>query len=80
MVAAFLLTGLQLILGKAEIVGETFTNNDDLMRATQVRDLLNGQGWWDLHQYRLGKHMQYSDYSRAHSSLARFDSSEPVEP
>ena len=35
-------------------MGETFVNNDDLMRATQIRDLLNGQGWWDLHQYRLG--------------------------
>jgi hypothetical protein len=54
MVAAFLLASLQLILGRAKILGETFTNNDDLMRATQVRDLLNGQAWWDLHQYRLG--------------------------
>lgn len=53
-VAAFLLASLQLILGRAKILGETFTNNDDLMRATQVRDLLNGQAWWDLHQYRLG--------------------------
>ncbi len=53
-VAAFLLAGLQLILGRTRIVGETFVNNDDLMRATQVRDLLNGQAWWDLHQYRLG--------------------------
>jgi len=53
-VAAFLLASLQLTLGRAKILGETFVNNDDLMRATQVRDLLNGQGWWDLHQYRLG--------------------------
>jgi hypothetical protein len=53
-VAAVSLVSLQLILGRARIAGETFVNNDDLMRATQVRDLLNGQAWWDLHQYRLG--------------------------
>lgn len=26
---------------------------DDSMRMAQVRDLLAGQSWWDLHQYRL---------------------------
>lgn len=26
---------------------------DDAMRLAQVRDLLAGQGWWDLHQYRV---------------------------
>ncbi len=29
-------------------------DNDDLMRLVQVRDFLAGQGWFDLHQYRLG--------------------------
>jgi len=29
-------------------------DNDDVMRLVQVRDLLNGQGWFDLTQYRLG--------------------------
>lgn len=29
-------------------------DNDDVMRLVQVRDLLGGQGWFDLHQYRLG--------------------------
>lgn len=29
-------------------------DNDDVVRLVQVRDLLNGQGWFDLHQYRLG--------------------------
>jgi hypothetical protein len=29
-------------------------DNDDTMRLVQVRDLLAGQGWFDLQQYRLG--------------------------
>lgn len=29
-------------------------DNDDVMRLVQVRDWLNGQGWFDLTQYRLG--------------------------
>src|SRR5690606_5484589 len=29
-------------------------DNDDVMRLVQVRDFLNGQGWFDLMQYRLG--------------------------
>ncbi|WP_117193046.1 hypothetical protein [Rhizobium terrae] len=28
--------------------------NDDVMRLVEVRDLLGGQGWFDLMQYRLG--------------------------
>lgn len=27
---------------------------DDLLRMVNVRDLIGGQGWFDLHQYRLG--------------------------
>ncbi len=29
-------------------------DNDDVMRLIEVRDLLGGQGWFDLMQYRLG--------------------------
>jgi hypothetical protein len=29
-------------------------DNDSLMRLVEVRDLLGGQGWFDLHQYRMG--------------------------
>ena len=29
-------------------------NSDDFTRLAQVRDLMNGQGWFDLMQYRLG--------------------------
>ncbi len=30
------------------------SGTDDLLRMVDVRDLLSGQGWFDLHQYRLG--------------------------
>lgn len=29
-------------------------DNDSLLRLVEVRDLLNGQGWYDLSQYRMG--------------------------
>lgn len=29
-------------------------DNDNLLRLIEVRDLLAGQGWFDLHQYRMG--------------------------
>lgn len=29
-------------------------DNDDAMRLVEVRDLLSGQGWFDMMQYRLG--------------------------
>jgi hypothetical protein len=34
--------------------GQPGPDGDDVMRLVQVRDLLAGQGWFDLHQYRLG--------------------------
>lgn len=37
--------------GATDYVG---ADNDDVMRLVQVRDLLAGQGWFDLTQYRLG--------------------------
>ncbi|KCZ84181.1 hypothetical protein HAD_00840 [Hyphomonas adhaerens MHS-3] len=35
-------------------LGRPGPDGDDIMRLVQVRDLLAGQGWFDLHQYRLG--------------------------
>lgn len=29
-------------------------DNDSLLRMVEVRDLISGQGWFDLHQYRMG--------------------------
>jgi hypothetical protein len=34
-------------------VGNVFNDTDDAMRLVEVRDFLAGQGWFDLHQYRL---------------------------
>ncbi|MBB2701339.1 UNVERIFIED_ORG: hypothetical protein GGD59_002710 [Rhizobium esperanzae] len=39
--------------GATDYVGP---DNDDGMRLVEVRDLLAGQGWFDLMQYRLGLH------------------------
>ncbi|MDM9627015.1 hypothetical protein QTL95_14000 [Rhizobium sp. S152] len=37
--------------GAMDYVG---ADNDDTMRLVEVRDFLNGQGWFDLKQYRMG--------------------------
>lgn len=29
-------------------------DNDSMLRLVQIRDLIGGQGWFDLHQYRIG--------------------------
>ena len=34
--------------------GQPGPDGDDVMRLVQIKDLLSGQGWFDLHQYRLG--------------------------
>lgn len=35
-------------------LGDARGDNDALLRMVQVRDLIAGQGWFDLHQYRMG--------------------------
>ena len=30
------------------------SDNDSLLRLVEIRDLIAGQGWFDLHQYRMG--------------------------
>ena len=42
-----------LALGFSRIVEGQFPGPDDVLRLVQVRDLLNGQSWFDLHQYRI---------------------------
>lgn len=39
------------VMGAGDYVGP---DNDDAMRLVEVRDLLAGQGWFDMMQYRLG--------------------------
>ncbi len=48
--ASLLVAGLHVYNGE-DWIG---FDNDDAMRMVQVRDLLAGQGWFDLTQYRLG--------------------------
>ena len=35
-------------------LGSIGPDGDDVMRLVQIKDLLNGQDWFDLHQYRMG--------------------------
>ena len=46
-----LLTVIMHFFGYTDYVGK---DNDDVMRLVEVRDLLAGQGWFDMTQYRLG--------------------------
>jgi len=51
---AFLLIALVLVFANMPaITGMQFPDPDDTLRLVQVRDLLAGQGWFDLHQYRI---------------------------
>jgi hypothetical protein len=34
-------------------IGVQFSDTDDAMRLVEIRDFLAGQGWFDVHQYRL---------------------------
>lgn len=47
---AVFLSAMHIYFG-ADYVG---ADNDDVMRLVQVRDLMAGQGWFDMTQYRLG--------------------------
>lgn len=40
--------------GRFATLADLDGDNDSLLRLVQVRDLLAGQGWFDLHQYRMG--------------------------
>ncbi|TDK35415.1 hypothetical protein E2F50_14315 [Rhizobium deserti] len=50
LVTALLAVALS-VPGAKDLIGP---DNDDAMRLVEVRDLLAGQGWFDLMQYRLG--------------------------
>jgi hypothetical protein len=41
-----------LLLYNPAISAARYNDPDDALRLVEVRDLLNGQGWFDLHQYR----------------------------
>jgi hypothetical protein len=48
-----MISGLMLVTSYGAIAAMRFPDPDDVMRLMQVRDLLNGQSWFDVHQYRV---------------------------
>src|SRR5438105_2529005 len=55
---------LMVVLVRNNIATNVLPDGDDYMRLQQVRDLLGGQSWFDLHQYRyvppVGEPMHWS--------------------
>ena len=49
----FLISAIMVVLAWPRIAQGRFPESDDVLRLLQVRDLLAGQGWFDLHQYRI---------------------------
>lgn len=50
----WLLTAALMLFATSGRIGPAyFVDGDDALRLQQVRDLLAGQGWFDLHQYRI---------------------------
>jgi hypothetical protein len=47
------IAAMLLLAGLTDIAAREFHDPDDILRLVQVRDLLAGQGWFDLHQYRI---------------------------
>jgi|GEM_PF-227241 len=47
------LCALLLLIARSRITEQRFPGPDDTLRLVQLRDLLGGQGWFDLHQYRI---------------------------
>ena len=54
LLAFALLTVLTVVMHFSSYVDYVGADNDDVMRLVEVRDLLGGQNWFDLTQYRLG--------------------------
>lgn len=50
---AWLLVALQLVALHWGETAQTLNDTDDAMRLAQLRDWLGGQGWYDLHQWRV---------------------------
>ncbi|TGQ74457.1 MAG: GtrA family protein [Mesorhizobium sp.] len=53
LLAALLLLALNAQAGFPQLANPA-GDNDSLLQLVEVRDLLAGQGWFDLHQYRMG--------------------------
>lgn len=44
---------LSIALGFGAVMTQSTVDPDDALRLVQVRDLLHGQGWWDVSQHRI---------------------------
>jgi hypothetical protein len=53
LIAWVVIYGALLIMNQAMIASVEFRDPDDQLRLQQVRDLLAGQSWFDVHQYRV---------------------------
>ncbi|WP_258052141.1 GtrA family protein [Mesorhizobium sp. INR15] len=53
LIAALALVAVSALSGFRELT-DAGGDNDSLLRLVEVRDMLAGQGWFDLHQYRMG--------------------------
>jgi hypothetical protein len=62
--AVWLFGFLQAVIGAWNLSGAKLVDGDDALRLLQVRDFLAGQGWFDLHQPRLGLLGYDSHWSR----------------
>jgi hypothetical protein len=60
--AAWLLIATDLIVKHWAGTGVTLSDTDDAMRLVEVRDFLHGQGWFDMHQPRLGPPAGYDSH------------------
>lgn len=53
MLVWLLLAAFLLVRALPALAERRFPDPDDVLRLVQLRDLLGGQGWFDLHQYRI---------------------------
>src|ERR1700686_2047340 len=59
---AWLVIAIELIARHWAGTALTLSDTDDAMRLVQVRDFLHGQGWFDMHQPRLGGPAGYDSH------------------
>ncbi len=55
-IAWALMAALLVLADLSSIATQRFPDPDDTLRLLEVRDWLNGQGWFDLHQHRADPH------------------------
>lgn len=62
LVLAWLVVVLQLVVSDWSHTAVTLSDTDDALRLVQVRAFLHGQGWFDLHEARLGPPLGYDSH------------------